>query len=117
MGAQSSNVSQALSIPEATLPAPLWIVLNDAPTVAEVASLQLEFRALSRHTGNPAYEAVAQRVMAHLRASTSGKQLQKAARFCSGVAVPMPALFNVESSPRSLSKIAQSWLEYFRYAL
>ena len=25
-------------VPEATLPAPLWIVLNDAPTVAEVAS-------------------------------------------------------------------------------
>ena len=44
---------------------PAWA--KGASTVAEVASLQLEFRALSRHTGNPAYEAVAQRVMAHLR--------------------------------------------------
>ncbi len=38
-----------------------------ASTVAEVATLQLEFRALSRHTGKPAYEAVAQRIMDHLR--------------------------------------------------
>jgi len=38
-----------------------------ASTIAEVGTLQLEFRALSRHTGNPAFEAVAQRIMAHLR--------------------------------------------------
>merc|ERR1719149_590238 len=44
---------------------PAWA--KGASTVAEVASLQLEFRALSRHTGKPAYEALAQRVMAHLR--------------------------------------------------
>ncbi len=44
---------------------PAWA--KGASTVAEVASLQLEFRALSRHTSNPSYEAVAQRVMRHLR--------------------------------------------------
>jgi hypothetical protein len=44
---------------------PTWS--RGASTVAEVATLQLEFRALSRHTGNPVYEAVAQRVMDHLR--------------------------------------------------
>ena len=44
---------------------PAWA--KGASTVAEVASLQLEFRALSRHTANPAYEAAAQRVMRHLR--------------------------------------------------
>ena len=38
---------------------PAWA--KGASTVAEVASLQLEFRALSRHTSNPSYEAVAQR--------------------------------------------------------
>ncbi|EOD10148.1 hypothetical protein EMIHUDRAFT_64898 [Emiliania huxleyi CCMP1516] len=39
-----------------------------ASTVAEVATLQVEFRALSRHARRPpVYEAVAQRVMAHLR--------------------------------------------------
>ena len=32
-----------------------------------MGTLQLEFRALSRHTGNPAYEAVAQRIMTYLR--------------------------------------------------
>ena len=37
---------------------PSWS--RGASTIAEVATLQLEFRALSRHTGNPAYEAVAQ---------------------------------------------------------
>ena len=32
-----------------------------------MASLQLEFRALSRHTRNPSFEAAAQRIMTHLR--------------------------------------------------
>ena len=44
---------------------PSWA--KGASTVAEVASLQLEYRSLSRHTKNAAYEAVAQRVMHHLR--------------------------------------------------
>lgn len=44
---------------------PTWA--SGASTIAEVATLQLEFRALSRHTGDPVYEAVAQRVMTHLR--------------------------------------------------
>ena len=44
---------------------PSWS--RGASTVAEVATLQLEFRALSRHTGDPSYEAVASRVMDHLR--------------------------------------------------
>jgi len=44
---------------------PSWS--KGASTVAEVATLQLEFRALSRHTRNNAFEAVAQRVMRHLR--------------------------------------------------
>ena len=54
---------------------PKWS--RGACTVAEVATLQLEFRALSRHTGDPVYEAVAQRVMDHLRkmpTRTSGPQ-------------------------------------------
>ena len=44
---------------------PSWS--RGASTIAEVATLQLEFRALSRHTGNPRYDAVAQRVATHLR--------------------------------------------------
>ena len=43
---------------------PSWA--NGASTIAEVMTLQLEFRALSRHTGRPEYEAVASRVMDHL---------------------------------------------------
>lgn len=45
---------------------PKWS--RGASTIAEVATLQLEFRALSRHTSKPSYEAVAQRIMDHLRA-------------------------------------------------
>ena len=44
---------------------PKWS--RGASTIAEVATLQLEFKALSRHTGNPAYDLVAQRVADHLR--------------------------------------------------
>ena len=44
---------------------PTWS--KGASTVAEVATLQLEFRVLSRHTSNAAFEVVAQRVMRHLR--------------------------------------------------
>ena len=47
---------------------PSWA--KGASTVAEVASLQLEYRVLSRYTSNAAYEAVAQRVMHHLRTMT-----------------------------------------------
>ena len=39
-----------------------------ASTIAEVATLQLEFRALSRHTGNPVYDALASRVIDYLAA-------------------------------------------------
>ena len=44
---------------------PKWS--RGASTIAEVATLQLEFKALSRHTANPAYDAVAQRVADYLR--------------------------------------------------
>ena len=44
---------------------PTWS--RGASTIAEVATLQLEFRALARHTGRSAYEAVSQRIMDHLR--------------------------------------------------
>ena len=40
---------------------------HGAASSPQVGTLQLEFRALSRHTGNPAYEAVAQRIMTYLR--------------------------------------------------
>ena len=47
---------------------PAWA--GGASTIAEVGTLQLEMRALSRHTGDPVYEAVAQRIMRHLRTMT-----------------------------------------------
>ena len=40
---------------------------HGAVSSPQVGTLQLEFRALSRHTGNPTYEAVAQRIMTYLR--------------------------------------------------
>ena len=44
---------------------PAWC--HGASSIAEVGSLQLEFRALSRHTGQPIFDAAAQRIMSHLR--------------------------------------------------
>ena len=79
---------------------PKWS--RGACTIAEVTTLQLEFRALSRHTREPAYEAVAQRVMDHLRAmadasaasshataGASGGRSRGAAGGRGGLAVPV----------------------------
>jgi len=44
---------------------PAWS--GGSSTIAEVATLQLEFRALSYHTGNPVYDTYAQRIIDHLR--------------------------------------------------
>ncbi|KAL1500514.1 hypothetical protein AB1Y20_013170 [Prymnesium parvum] len=54
---------------------PAWAA--GASTIAEVATLQLEFRALSRHTGDPVYEAAAQRIMKHLRNMPWPEQLPR----------------------------------------
>lgn len=54
---------------------PQWA--NGASTISEVATLQLEFRALSRHTGDPIYEAAAQRVMTHLRTMNRPEELPR----------------------------------------
>ena len=80
-----------------------------ASTVAEVATLQLEFRALSRHTANPAFEAAAQRVMAHLRG------MRRPASLPAGL---YPTLISPEtgefaSSDVTLGARADSVYEYF----
>lgn len=52
---------------------PAWC--RGASSIAEVGSLQLEFRALSRHTGRPIFEAAAQRIMSHLRSMSRPAKL------------------------------------------
>jgi len=57
---------------------PTWS--RGASTVAEVGTLQLEFRALSRHTGNAEYEAVASRIITYLRGMQEAGQAGQAGK-------------------------------------